>query len=285
MVAILIWGATPPVTRIAVIGIDGETVGLLRTILAAVIVIPALLIFRLPRPSGGHQWFALLIAAVPGFVGYPLLFSIGMEHTSTAHAALIIASAPVFTGIIGFWVERHWPRWIWWLGAAVALAGEAVLIGSRSTADEGVVSLQGDLLVLASIICASAGYIAGGRLAQKLGTWAATGWSIGVAGLGLLPLLVSRNDVGTLLLSLEFSLAWLAVLYLAIFTSIIGYAAWYWAIGKAGVARISPTQFLMPLISLALAVAILDESMSSPVIIALTLILTGVFITRFGQRS
>lgn len=254
---------------------------MLRTVIAAVILLPSALLLRLPPPKDREGWIALCVSTLAGFVGYTLLFTVGVKLTSTTHAALILAAAPIFTGFIGFPVEKRWPKWPWWAGALIALAGEAILIGYRAYgAMKSTATIEGDLLVFASVVLASAGYVAGGRLSSKIGTWGATAWGISLAGIILVPVLLSRVNSTQVVITGSNTSSWLAVIYLAVFTSIIGYAAWYWAIDKAGVARVSPIQFMQPIVSLILAVGLLREPITVPIVIALLTIISGVILTR-----
>jgi drug/metabolite transporter (DMT)-like permease len=280
-IAIIVWGATPAATQIAVTEIDSATVGMLRTVIAAVILLPSALLLRLPRPKDREGWIALCVSALAGFVLYTLLFTVGVKLTSTTHAALILTASPIFTGFIGFIVERKWPKWLWWLGAIIALVGEAILIGCRdSSAIRDAATLEGDLLVLASAVFSSAGFVAGGHLSSKIGTQATTAWGISLAGIVLLPVLLSSFNLSQVVITGSNSHSWLAVIYLAVFTSIIGYSAWYWALDKGGIARISPIQFTQPIVSLILAVSLLSETITIPTVIALVTIIFGVVLTR-----
>ncbi len=281
LLTVVLWGATPAATEVAVREIDALLVGVLRTVFAGALLLPLALALRLRLPEDRAGWLTLATASACGFVGFTLLFTLGIAMTSTAHAALIIAAAPVFTGVMGFVAERNWPRPGWWLGAGIAMLGEAVLIGYR--AEVGAphpATLHGDLVVLASAIVVSAGYVAGGRLSVRIGTWATTAWSAGFAALALVPLL------GWLLLSgeagprLAWSPPWLAVAYLAFGSSVLAYAAWYWAIGVGGVKRVAPVQFLQPVVSLVLAVAVFAEPITLPIGIALLAISAGIVVTR-----
>ena len=281
VLAILIWGATPAATETAVRGVDAAAVGMLRTIIAAIILLPLALLLRLPLPTDAEGWMALVVSSLAGFVGFTLLFTIGIEQTSTSHAALILAAAPILTGLIGFTLSQQWPRWLWWLGAGIALVGEAVLIGVRTTAAAtGGATLQGDLIVFASVVFVSAGYVAGGYLSAKIGTQAATAWGINIAGLALMPVLLSQFSWQEWVGNGANLASWLSVFYLAIFASILGYAAWYWAIEKAGVARVAPIQFAQPVVSLILAVVLFSEPMTIPILLSTGMILLGVLLTR-----
>ena len=282
--AVTIWGATPAATALAVQRIDPATVGVLRTVLAGVCLFPLIVVRRLPIRRRGRAWQQLLVSSVGGFVGFTLLFSIGLEKTSTAHAALIISSAPIVTGLLGFMATGAWPRYAWWIGAGVAFVGVTILVLER-VAEPGIgaPSLAGDALVIAATLCAAAGYVAGARLAESVGTWSATVWSICIASLVMMPILWWRlantqwGEVG--------ALEWSAILYLALFASVVGYAAWYWSIVRAGVAQIAPIQFAQPIVSLVIAVVAFDEALTVAIVAALVLIAGGVGITRMKPST
>ena len=70
------------------------------------------------------------------------------------------------------------------------------------------------------------------------------------------------------------------IAYTAFATSILGYVAWYWALSKGGIGRVATTQFALPLISLVLAVLILDESITPPIVLATAFILSGIWIVQ-----
>lgn len=283
-IAIFIWGGSPVATQLAIQSIDPLNVGVLRTVLAGAILLPLGLLLRLPFPNTREGWIELWVSSLAGFVGFTLLFSLGLNYTSTTHAALILTAAPIFTGFIGFVIEKAWPRWLWWLGAAVALLGEAILIGYRAPASAaGEATVEGDLLVLAAVVFVSMGYVAGGRLAARIGTRSATAWGLSLAGVILLPVIALRMDFSQPLVTAATTPSWLAVLYLAILVSIVGYITWYWALDKGGIARIAPVQFLQPLVSLLLAVVLFSEPITPQILIALVTVIFGVILTTRAQ--
>lgn len=278
--AITIWAGTPIVTKIAVGQIDAMAVGLLRTMVAAALVAP-LLVFgraRFPFPGSPSARLLLLVSSGAGFIAFPLLFSLGVERTTSSHAALIIAAAPVFSGLIGAAAERRRPARRWWLGVALALAGEYLLVDLRLGIGGEGASVGGDLLVLASCLAAAAGYVAGSRLAGAIGTWSATVWGLTLAGLVLVPVLAWRAGSAPWL---PHDLAgWSAIAYLAVLSSLLGYACWYWALGSGGITRVAASQFAQPVISLVLAVVILSEPMTLSLGLTAALIVAGVAIAQ-----
>ena len=283
-VAIILWGATPAATLIAVEGIDPVTVGLVRTITAALILFPLAMLLKLPAPTDRECWIDLVISALTGFAGYTLIFTVGQKLTSTNHAALILASAPIFTGLIGSVMERKWLARSWWLGAAVALVGEAILITSQASGTR-TASLTGDLLVLVSVVFVSTSYVTGGRSSSKIGNWPTIAWSVSIAGVILAPVLTWRLATVHLARFNSVQSSWFAVLYLVLFTSIIGWAAWYGAIGRGGVGRIAPIQFAQPVVSLLIALAIIRETITAPVLLSIFVIFTGLIITKISMKK
>lgn len=276
--SILIWGSTPAATWVAAAEIDPLTTGVLRTVLAAVVALPAALVWRLPWPENGNDWLLLLTSAAAGFIVFPLLFNVAVPMTSTSHAALVIASAPVFTGSFGALWERRMPSRRWWAGVALALAGEALLIGSRSGVEDRPASLLGDLMCLVAIAAAAGGYVTGSRLTARIGTWSTTFLAIAIAGIIQLPLLAvvaSRTEWAAVS-----AFGWSATVYLAAGSTILGYVGWYWALNLGGVVRMAPLQFAQPLVALVLGALAFAEAMTLTVLASAAAIVGGIAIAR-----
>lgn len=276
--AVVVWGLTPAATKLAVGEIDALTVGILRTVLAMAPGLPLVLALRLPLPKAADDWRLLVISAAGGFVAFPLLFAIGVDLTTTADAALIMAALPIFTGLFGAAVERRWPGWRWWLGAALALAGEAVLVGARFRFAGPGASLEGDLLTLASCIAAAAGYVAGSQLSLRIGTWGTTFWGLSLGGVVLLPVLALRFDATSW--PTVTAIGWGATAYLALFVTILAYVAWYWALARGGTARVGSVQFAQPVVALVAAVTAMGEVFTPPLALATVAILAGIAIAQ-----
>lgn len=271
---VAVWGATPMFTKLAVAGLDGLAVGSLRTLLAGLLALPILALGRLKLPAMGQGRGLLVVSALGGFVLFPLLFSLGQSRTTTAHGALILAILPILTGLIAAALERRWPAGRWWLGAAIAGLGTLLLVLGRFDLSLAGADPLGDFLILLSALAASTGYAAGARAARFAGTWAVTFWGLALGGLVLLPLspfLIS----GAQLVGADPGI-WACLIYLAAGSSIVAYAAWYWALDRGGIGRIGLTQYFQPLVGLALAVLVLSEALTWPILLAGLMIVGGV---------
>ena len=278
-VSVLVWGATPIVTKIGVNHIDPILVGVARTVLGGAVALPIVLLMRIPLPRTARQIGLLALSAFCGFVAFTILFSIGQSRTSATHTGLIFASIPIFTGIFAFLIERRGPSVFWWVGGAIALAGEAYIILFRGGGDGGGATLAGDAMVLVATIIVCLGYVIGARLTQiGYSTWGTTFWGVVLAALVQAPL-APFIAAGTGWRDAD-AAGWWAVLYLALGSGILSYVCWYWALGKGGIAKTGMLYFYSPLVTIGLAVILLDETLTPPVLGAAAAIFAGVYISQ-----
>lgn len=277
LLAVVIWGGTPVATKIALVDLSPLAVALLRTLLGGLAALVLALALRLPLPESAEKRWLLALSAACGFIGFPLLLSVGVQRTTANHASIILASLPVFTAAIALAWDRQRPRRAWWLGVGVALLGEAVLVSGRDVSGDATASLSGDLLVLGGNLFASLGYVAGGRLHQAgYGSVATTFWGAGLAALVLLP--VAPLLISGAALTEASSGTWVGVLYLAVGATIVAYVMWYWALGRGGIARLGLMQFLQPVSGVILAWILLGERFGPSFLVAAGLVLAGVWI-------
>ncbi len=276
---VLIWGATPAATQLAVDGIDPITVGILRTVLGGLIAVPLAIYLGMPLPKGGRQWALLIASAMGVFIGFPLLFSVGIKQTSVSHASLINAGIPIFTGLFGAIAERRIPSRTWGLGVVIAFGGVGLLIGVRDPSG-GNATLAGDLFCLASSAASGFGYVTGTRLALSIGSRASAFWGLGIGGVIVSPLLYMNWGATDWAAVSPVNMG--AVLYMAIAGSIIAFILWYWALAKGGIVRMAPVQFAMPVISLSLAAVVFGEQLTAAIVVSAVIIVSGIAIARKG---
>ena len=278
LTATVFWGLTPAMTKFVVTEVDPFTVGILRTVVAGPICLAVALIVGLSLPKSALAWRLMCCSVIGCYIGFPVLFTLGQAETTTSHAALIIVIMPILTGLFASITERRMPVWGWWLGSLIALLGVAILVGSRFEFGGSGGSLDGDLLCLGAAICGSAGYIAGSRLTEEIGTWSTTFWGLTIAGLfGSCAFFVGSDQTNWSSVS---GPGYATLLYLAVCGSILGYVAWYWALAHGGAMRVASIQFLLPVVALAVAIFGLEEEVTAPLVISACAIVGGIAIAQ-----
>jgi drug/metabolite transporter (DMT)-like permease len=281
--AVLLWGASPVATKIAVSELPPVLVAILRTVFGGGLALAIVLSMRLPPPASAMQRLLLVLSAFCGFIGFPMLFSIGQHQTSAIHGAMILAFLPVMTGIVAMVFEKKIPGNVFWLGCVVALAGEAVLILTRQGLNGGQAGLIGDGVIFLSTTLASLGYVCGAKLQQSgYPSKGTTFWGAILASLAVLPVLPLYSGIPVLAVSLS---GWLAIGYLAVGVTVVGYVLWYWALGQGGIAKVGLFQFFQPVTGVLLAAILLSEPLSGGVFLAALLILSGVWLALRAKAS
>jgi drug/metabolite transporter (DMT)-like permease len=272
----IIWGATPVATRLAVADLDPIHVGLLRTVFAGVLALPIALALRQPLPKDRRGLLLLIVSGASGFIVFPLLYSVGQRDTSAMHGGMILAALPIFTGSYAALVERRRPTARWIAGCIIALLGECALIALRAGSGGAEPTWGGDLLVLVSALVVASGYVAGARLAQRgYSSLATTLWGVALAA--VVSAVIMGADVARGGWPSAGWQSWTAVIYLASVTTILGYIGWYWALARGGIARIGTIQFFQPVSGLVLAALLLGERMTLLLLAASIVILAGVW--------
>ena len=276
LTAVIIFGASPVAAKIAVNEIAAMDVAILRTIIGGLLALPLTLALGIGLPKLKSQKFLLLLSGFCGFIGFPVLFTLGIQLTSANHGSMILATLPILTGAIAMTWDNQTPKLMWWAGCVIALCGEVFLILNIG-GDQTGASISGDLLIVTSNLFAAVGYVAGGRL-QRTGYSAkgTTFWGVSIFALGLIPLLpivIDFNELANASIA-----SWLGLLYLGIGVTIIGYILWYWALGSGGIARVGLLQFLQPISGVLLASVLLRELISINFIMSSVIILVGVWI-------
>lgn len=280
--ALLLWAGTPIANKVAVASIDPATAGVLRSMLAGIAAAVLARAMRLPFPATAPQRWLLLASGLGSFVFWPLLFSLGLGFTTASHSALIVATIPLATGLIAAAVDRRWPH-AWWTGGTVlALAGIVLLVAVRGdsapSADDYAL---GDLVILAGIGFCALGYVAGAKLTPHIGTWATTFWGLAISTVVLIPL------VAALAPRTQWSAVtpggWAGIAYMTLCSSLLGYCAWFWALGHGGITRISALQLSQPVVTIAIAAIWLAEGVTWPLLASGAVILVGTSLTQRAE--
>lgn len=263
LLAMVLFGLTLPMTRVAIGDQAAPQLSPLfvtfsRAVLAAAMSIGLLALTRSPLPKPG-QWRPLAMAALGNVIGYPLLLAIALRSITASHAAVITALLPLATAAIAAWSFRQRPGIAFW---SCAMAGAVLVMAYsllRSNQDGLGFRLEwADILVVASVLAASFGYVQGAMITPQLGAERVICWVTVIS----LPVTIP----GTLLFwpSGEASAsAWLALVYLGLFSMWIGFFAWYRGLAIGGAVKVSQVQLLQPFFAILFSVPLLGEQLDA----------------------
>jgi drug/metabolite transporter (DMT)-like permease len=280
LVAVTMWGLAPVATRALVLQLAPLPLLMLRVALAAVVLLPvaAPALRRFERA----QLPRLAAAGVLGMVGYNLPVTLGLRWVPASTAALILATEPIWILALSrlFLAERV-PR-LSWGGAAVAVAGVAVLAGPEAfRVGAGSRTLAGIGLILLGTALFGAYTIVLRPLAGSYGAVPATAASTVI---GSVPYAAFAGLVHPAQLAGLPATAWGELVFLALGSTVVGLLLWSLAVVRAGATRAGLLLYLEPLIGVAGAAAFLGEGLSAADIAGGALIMGGVVIAWLAQR-
>lgn len=224
-----------------------------------------------------RDWGRIVLVGALGFAAYNALFILGLDRTSAFSVALLLSLGPVFTLLFAaaIGMERVGP--IQWAGVAVALLGVAVFVSDKFVEGQAFSPL-GDGIVMLAAACFAAYSLASQPLVRAYGPAPTSAWTLLAGLLVLLPFAGSsgrRQDWASLTWS-----AWGALAFAALFSLLLAYILWTWAIARRGVGRTTPYLFLLPMLTGGLSAILTGERFGPAKVAGAVLILLGTAVVR-----
>lgn len=248
---VIAFSLTFPATAWGLEGFGAWSLVAVRSVLAAVIAGGCLLALRVPVPGRRH-WAGLAVVAAGVVVGFPLLTTLALETSTTAHAAVVVGLLPLTTAALSALRTGIRPSRTFW---TAALAGAGAVIAFTVQQSGGTVTTA-DLYLLAALLVCAAGYTEGGRLARIMPGWQVIAWALVLC----LPLTVPAAA-----LALSYDTPHLTahsvagLLWVAAGSQFLGLVVWYRGMAAIGVPKASQLQLAQPLLTLVWSVLLLGE--------------------------
>lgn len=275
--ASLLWSTVFVVGRYLcdTLGIHPILVAFLRFNLAGLMVILYLIVMKRSSPLDILTKSPLYIV----FLSLTGISSMGsavfgaLSYSTAVDVSIIMNSNAIFiTPIAGITGERLTIKNA--LGTLVGLIGCAIVINGGTTSI-GLLQrehLIGNLLALLAAVSWAVYTVAGKKIVREYGGLSVTGLNMLI---GSLPLFIVTSATGELILPpLE---AVLAILYLAIFPTAIGFVLWYKALEKIDAIRLGPLQYLVPIGTAIISTFTLREKITFASLIGMLLVFTGIY--------
>jgi drug/metabolite transporter (DMT)-like permease len=285
LVAIAIWGASFVATKVVLRELSPVPIIIVRFALG-IIVLTA--IVRLKREweqshsalalAKSRDWGWFLLLGFNGIFVHQLLQVNGLASTSATNTGWMVALIPGFTALLArlFMQEAFGLARI--TGLMLALIG-TLLVVSRGEIGSGVIGLpatRGDLLVFLGAINWAIFSVLSKRVLANYSPAFAMTVTMSLGWLMLLPLFILSTGWRELpALSVE---GWLALLFLGLLSSGVAYIFWYDALDAASAGQVASFLYLEPLITLVIAMLILNEIPTMTTLVGGGLILAGVWL-------
>lgn len=282
----LIWGSTYLAIRLAIDSVPPFVMAGVRFTIAG----GALYLWARSRgapPPTRRNWIGALVIGV-------LLLTTGNgavvwseQRVPSGLTALLVATVPVWTVVIVWLVgtgER--PRGRTVLGLLVGLAGVALLVAPGELAGGTRVDPLAALVLMGGSISWSIGSVWSPRAGLPRSPQLATAMEMLCGGGGLLLAGLVSGEFASFDPGAVTGRSLLAVLYLIVFGSLIGFSAFVWLLRVSTPARVSTYAYVNPAVAVLLGWALAGEALTGRTLLAAGVIVAGVvLITSAGARG
>ncbi|GBV05681.1 TPA: DMT family transporter [Staphylococcus aureus] len=275
---IILWGSAFPMIKIALNDFSAESLSAFRLILATIILLPFVIIKKLPTPEL-RDIPVIFILGFCGFVIYHTALNFGETLISAGISGILVSTTPIFSSALAYiFLKEHFSKWNW-LSSLVAFIGISII--SISKDDYTTINVLGVFIILLASFSESLYFTFQKKYIEKYAFIAFTLYTIMASSpfmLIFIPEII--NDIhGATFTSI------VSVLYLAIFPTIIPYVLLAYIVKSVGVSDATMSLYLTPIVSLLLSYLLLDELPTTLAIIGGLITLLGVSLSNFFQNT
>jgi drug/metabolite transporter (DMT)-like permease len=270
----IIWGASSPIFKWALTEIPPFTFAFIRFLLSALILLP----FTLHKLKIDKKDFPkLAILAFFGFFLHIGLLLFGLTLTASINAPIIASSAPIFLliGSAVFLKEKIKSRTLY--GTIISLFGVIIII-LRPLIEQGLeASIIGNILL---VIATTAFVIYTILLKEynfRYNALTLTFWLFAITAFIYFPFFLWESAGSEIGATLHMK-ALIGILFGAIFTSVLGYVFYNFAVKKIPASETGIFLYIDPIVTIMVALPLLGEEITPPFIFGSILVFLGIFI-------
>lgn len=247
-----------------------------RAAIAGALALILLRLNRIPIPDKS-LWKYIIITSLGIVVGFPVLTTLALQYTSSAHAAVIVAGLPLVTAVLAVLRLNEKVPAAFWLAALVGTL-TLIIYAWLNGGSQGV-NLIADLMLLGAVIAAAIGYAEGAILGKSMPGWQVVSWCV-VAFLPIsVPVFIASYYLG-IDTHIVTPVTVGAFLFTALGSMYFGFFAWYRGLSELGVAKGSQVQLLQALLTLAWSALLLNEVVTLNTLLAASVVIICVAITQ-----
>lgn len=268
----LIWGSTWVAIKIGLVGVPPFLGAGLRFLLSALIVGAVLVARRTPiRLTRDDRTCILSLGLLVFWLDYAAVYW-AETRISSGLTAILFSTMPLMTSLLSaYWTRSEALHGRKVVGILVGVVGTALLFWPAERI--GTNAALGMLAALGASLLAAVNLVTMKKYGRHGDTWVLNFFGMGL-GAACLLVMSALGESWT-------DVAWsrdnvLAIVYLAVFGSVIAFWAYYILIKQMDATMVSLSTLIIPIVALALGRVFLDETVTPMAVAGIATILAGV---------
>ena len=232
--------------------------------------IAGLILVWFTKPPWGHMREIFVVALIGSTIQYGLTYN-GLKGIDASTAAILVQLEGPILAIMGAFLLKEKLGITRALGMGLAFIGVLIITGEPR--------LDGHLDSVILLIAGSAVWAVAQIMISRLKDLSGITILAWVAIMATPQMFVASlliEDGQWLAITTASFIDWSIILYLALIMTVLGYSIWYHLLSSVDVSKVSPFLMLLPITSIIAGIVLLDEKLTSSMILGGLLIMSGV---------
>jgi drug/metabolite transporter (DMT)-like permease len=268
----LIWGSTWVAIKVGLVGVPPFLGAGLRFLVATLLIAVVLAIRRKPvHLTRDDKVCVLSLGLLVFWLDYAAVYW-AETRISSGLTAILFSTMPLMTSLLSaYWMRSETLTGRKIVGILVGVVGTALLFWPREQL--GLQQALGMLATLGASLAAAINLVTMKKYGRHADPFVLNVFGMGIGAACLLAMSAALESWSAVVWSRSNVLA---LLYLAVFGSVIAFWAYYSLIKKMDATIVSLSTLIIPIVALALARAFLDEAVAPMAVAGIATILVGV---------
>lgn len=283
----LVWGSTYLAIKFAIETLPPFLMAGTRFLIAgAILFIVARFSKDYEKPTAAQWRTSAIVGALLLLCGNGGVV-IAQHYLPSSFAALLIATEPFWIVLIGWLVMKNSrPTWKVIVGLVLGFIGVSLLISGRGISfGDGNGQLLGIGLVMFSTLAWAAGSLYGLRATAPKSALLGAGMQM-LAGGGLMLVVgLIRGEWANFAPANVSTNSWLALAYLTIFGSIVGFTAYSWLLKNVEPSLASTYAYVNPIVAVFLGWAVAGESLTGQMLLGAGIVVGSVVLITSHEKD
>lgn len=274
----LLWSSAFTSARIIVTNAPPLTVSAIRFLIAGLIALAIARALGQSLNLTRQQWSLTILFGICQNALYLGLNFMAMQTVEASLAAIIASSLPLLVALAGWLISGESMRPLGVIGLAAGIIGVVIIMGTRITqgVDLGGVMLCGiGALALTFATLAVRGASSGGNLITVVGMQ----MLVGSAALSVPALMFETWEANLTPVVLG------AFAYTVIMPGLVATLIWFWLVGRIGATLAATFHFLNPVFGVAIAAALLGETISRLDVLGVAITTLGILAVQVSKAA
>ena len=247
------WATAFPFGKVALQSVDALTLSVARVVGGAILMLIIGVFKGLHIPTSWREWGVYILLGATGNFIYQVVFNEGLRTIPAATSSIIMALTPMVTALMALIVYKDRIRPIGWLFTVTAFIGVAIIILWNSTL---TIPMGAIWTLIGMVLFAIYNILNRGLSLKGYNSITIAMWSMFTGAIMALPFADHAIDM---IIAAPIS-AKLAMLYLAFFSSALGFVFWSYAFEHAEkVSDVTNFMYISPIVAAIVAAFLLGE--------------------------